>query len=367
MEVIEYIYKGTKLLEDGKYKKALKMFDKALKIEPNNFYALLGMSLAYTKLNKLEEALKYVNKALEIAPDTNALFHKAWLLTFLEQYENALKCFDDVLSKEPNNIEALVGKSRVLTALENYKEALEYVNKALSEDPNNAELRILKGIILAGLGLYEEAEDYFKILPINVVINLEDGSADITNPDEIIKENKNLIINIINKEEKSKENWVKKGNLLRIIDFTKEAIDCYNKALDIDNKYVDAWIEKGRVLLSGFKNYDEALKCFETALSIEPNNKMALIGKALSLAMKNKYDEAITYIKEAFKDEFNNEDEFWNVLGELLQEFDKDEDALKCFERALKINPNNIPAIINKINALLSLGKRKKAISFIIK
>jgi tetratricopeptide (TPR) repeat protein len=47
-----------------------------------------------------------------------------------------------------------------------------------------------------------------------------------------------------------------------------EAIKCYDKALEIDPKYANAWNNKG-IFFNNLGRKDEALKAYEKALEID--------------------------------------------------------------------------------------------------
>ena len=49
----------------------------------------------------------------------------------------------------------------------------------------------------------------------------------------------------------------------------KKAIECFNKALEIDNNIPQIWNNKG-VCLEEMGNFDEAKKCYEKALELLP-------------------------------------------------------------------------------------------------
>jgi tetratricopeptide (TPR) repeat protein len=55
----------------GKYDEEIKMYDKVLNIEPRNFDALNGKGAAFIDLHKPDDALIWLNKALEIEPQNS--------------------------------------------------------------------------------------------------------------------------------------------------------------------------------------------------------------------------------------------------------------------------------------------------------
>ena len=87
------------------------------------------------------------------------------------------------------------------------------------------------------------------------------------------------------------EDWYNKGIVLcKVERRVEEAVQCYNKALEIDPKYVDAWYGKGDALyIMGrcskavvdledalvLAFLEEALLCFDKVLKLAPQNKGA--------------------------------------------------------------------------------------------
>ena len=58
-----------------------------------------------------------------------------------------------------------------------------------------------------------------------------------------------------------------------------EALECYNKALEIDPDYISAWNNKGYPLY-GLDRYEAAIECYDTALEIDPGFGLAINNRA---------------------------------------------------------------------------------------
>ena len=83
--------------------------------------------------------------------------------------------------------------------------------------------------------------------------------------------------------------------VLRIYNISKEsqeAIESYNKMLELNSKNTLAWNNKGTVLAK-IGNYNEALKCFNKVLEIYPKNGGGLHNKGVILDNLRKPQEAI--------------------------------------------------------------------------
>jgi tetratricopeptide (TPR) repeat protein len=72
----------------------------------------------------------------------------------------------------------------------------------------------------------------------------------------------------------SADEWVNKGAVLVKSRHPQEALQCFDKALEIDPKNVIVWTNKGLAL--GLLGRDrEAIQCFDKALEIDPKNAFA--------------------------------------------------------------------------------------------
>ncbi|MEG3057263.1 MAG: tetratricopeptide repeat protein [Methanoculleus sp.] len=83
-----------------------------------------------------------------------------------------------------------------------------------------------------------------------------------------------------------------KGNLLDDLDRYDEAIRCYDRALEIDPEYAIAWNNKGAAL-ANLGRYDEAIQCYDHMLEIGPEYAGAWNNKGIALKGLGRYDEAI--------------------------------------------------------------------------
>jgi tetratricopeptide (TPR) repeat protein len=78
--------------------------------------------------------------------------------------------------------------------------------------------------------------------------------------------------------------WVYQGIALEQLGKYEEAIARYSKAIEINPNVADLWYNKG-VTLSNLRRHSEALACFNTVLQIDPHNAIAQTARALTLAV----------------------------------------------------------------------------------
>ena len=136
-------------------------------------------------------------------------------------------------------------------------------------------------------------------------------------------------------EDPSLEEWLEKGDIFYDQGRYGNAIKCYNKALELDPENVDAWVGKGYAL-NMLGRYLEALECFNKALELDPENVDAWNNKGLVLQRMGRYEEALEYFNMALKIDPNYADA-WANKGFILQKLGRYFEALECFNRSLAI------------------------------
>ena len=80
---------------------------------------------------------------------------------------------------------------------------------------------------------------------------------------------------------------------------TENAIEYFDKALEIDPKHIQALNDKGGALAE-LEKFEEAFSYFDKALAIEPDNFDTLFKKADALRAQKNYDEAFSYFYKVF-------------------------------------------------------------------
>ena len=100
-------------------------------------------------------------------------------------------------------------------------------------------------------------------------------------------------------ENNTAEEWIKKGDAFYKQGKYSEAIECYNKALelnpglskDINPKLAEAWNNKG-LTFADLGRYYEAIECYNKALKIDPRYAEAWYNKGVALYNLGRYYEA---------------------------------------------------------------------------
>jgi len=92
-----------------------------------------------------------------------------------------------------------------------------------------------------------------------------------------------------------------------------------------DSPEVREWLEKGDALIAE-RRFEEAVKCCDCALEVEPGNPR-----------------------------------LWHLRGRALSAATREQEALACYDKALAIDPEYLLAWAGKARTLRSLGKGAEA------
>ena len=153
-----WINRGISLLGLQRYEDALKSFDRALEIQPNDYRAWANRGIVFDSLQRYEEAIQNFNFSLDIQPNESHTWNNRGLsLWDLGKFEEAVLDFDKALEIQPNSDHAWQNRGILLAEMGRYKEAIFSIDKALEIDPYSSRLWLCKANLLEKLIQYNEA------------------------------------------------------------------------------------------------------------------------------------------------------------------------------------------------------------------
>jgi tetratricopeptide (TPR) repeat protein len=297
---------------------------------------LFAIASTYRLLQMYPQLLENCNKALLLKPkDITALNAKALALGFLKKYDEALECCNKITEIDPNDAAAYTSKGLALNGMKRYDEALECWKKAVDIDDNYVGIWSKKIHSLQDSRGYDDS-NLIRILVFKLV-GKGMSYAFIKKYDEALEcSNKALELDPNNSDNMNNKAWALNG--LKKYD---EALECSNKALEINPKNEWAWLVRGLVF-NGLKRHDEALECSNKALELDPNNDLILNNKAWALSNLGKNDEALECSNKALELDPNSAWAFTNKAA-ALNGLKRHDEALECSNKALELDPNSIP------------------------
>jgi tetratricopeptide (TPR) repeat protein len=331
----EYHQQANKLFDEALYDQAILLYDRAIRLNPNDYKSYYNKGIAMSKswyyIDTL--ALAAYDSALSIKPDfARALASKGHTLIDLGRIEEAIECYSNAVLLEPKNYIAYGSKGNALRDRKRYSEAIECYQKAIG----------IKFDYVSALFNYA-----------NLLSDLDSLELAIVYYDRVISCSRN------NSGYKV-DAFFKKGNALSKLGAYEKSIMCFDSAIALNPRYTGAFNNKG-MSLSDLRRYREAITCFELAIKIDSseakffNNKgyaqMKLGNDALAI---RSFDKA-TFLKTDFELAFYNRGNTFANLG-------KYPEAIENYQIAIGIDPKYVTAYTDMGLALEKLKKYDEAI-----
>ena len=167
-----------------------------------------------------------------------------------------------------------------------------------------------------------------------------------------------------------------------------DAINAFDKAIELNPQLADAWNNKG-IALKAQNKYDEAIVASDKAIELNPRLAKTWYNKGLALGNQGKYDEAIQVYNRAIEIDPKDADVCYNkgmalrLLGRTtkadatlahakrklnskgndLFDLEKYAEAIKAYDIALAADPKYVNAWINKGTAFFRLDRYDEAIA----
>ena len=150
-----------------------------------------------------------------------------------------------------------------------------------------------------------------------------------------------------------------RGNLLMKENKFNEALNDFNKAIELKPDFSDAYYNRG-ILYGNEKKYNEALNDYNKSIELNPGYFGAYNNRGNIFKEEKKY-------KEAFKD-FSNAIELkpdfeksYNNRGNVLMDEKKYDESIKDFDKAIELKPDYAIAYFNRAMAEYFSDKKDKA------
>ena len=155
-----------------------------------------------------------------------------------------------------------------------------------------------------------------------------------------------------------------------------ETLKLFNKAVELDPKFVDAWFAKGNLFNGYTDSEQEAIICFDKVIALDPKYEKAWYMKAEVLSQLGRHkevikccDKAIALLPEDAKDRDrdDNDNYFagrWCEKADAFAALGRDKEAIKCYDEIIEMKYHMMKdyALGQKGITLAKLGKHEEAL-----
>jgi tetratricopeptide (TPR) repeat protein len=222
---------GVISISEQDYQRAVKLIDKAIKINPHQapFYSNRGLALH--ELKQFEKAVTSYDRAITLNPSYfTAYSNRGLALHELKQYEKAVASYDRAIAIKPDYVTAYSNRGNSLQELNQFEKAIASFDRSIAINPGYMQAHYNRGNTLKALGQLEES-----IASFDRAIALAPDFADA---------------------------YLNRGLALTELKQWEAAVASYDCAIAINQHYADAHHNKALALLA-MGNFQQGWDCYE--------------------------------------------------------------------------------------------------------
>lgn len=379
-ETLDYIKKSFSLKSQGYYKPAIEMLYKALAIDCDNVEILAQLAHLYKLLDNFQRAVYYIEKVLDI---DNKHLDCLFLLKEIHIQQGDLQLAKNISEKiyalQPN-CENLSTHINILNKLDDFNEikkfessvaqpcdkvlyeiafayynnydfpkALELLNSAYEKNNKNDQVMHLLGKIYYENNDFENSQQMFNKLaelnPSHEVLNYlglfkldkKDFTAAIDYFQKAIKAETTT--------EKKPEYLYNLASAYFLVGWFDEALKYFNQAICLDPENVDYHYSLAYLYYQK-KLYDKALHELDFIKTIEQHHFLSNVLNAMITAKKGDLLSAKNELEKIIK--YGEGDDFaYFALSEVYKELYQIDLAKKALNQALELNPSSLEYLSN--------------------
>ena len=315
---------------------------------PGRPYALYLHAMLSAQGNQTEEALSYIDRALELEEIEGAYNARAKLLLQLGRREEAVSSLEQAVNRLPNDKSLRMTYARLLVDMKQYEKARVQFERLYVESLEDDELLYTLGLLSLESDRLDDAEKYLLKL-------LETGEREGEALYYLgrINEGRQQYDDAISWYKRVHDGQYQFDARLRIANMLgksgriEEANDYLKSMLKGSQSHaslVRIYMAQGDLLRS-VERYHEAIEVYDTALEVVPGNNDLLYARALTAESVDRLDILEADLRAILKTEPDNAHAL-NALGfTLADRTERYEEAYQLIKRALEIMPEDAAII----------------------
>lgn len=382
---------------------AWELVSKAVQYDPDNYYynmilADLGKSLDFN-----DEVIEIYNKLLKLYPErVDIFFELSGVYSSMDEWDKAIESLDSLQKYTGSNDAVAMNKFRIYKLAGEKEKAFKEIETIVEENPENIQYVLMVGELYLDDYQQEKALEYFKkaesidaespalILSMvkyyektgNREASIEEIQKAIANSKMDLETKMQLLSRYIALLNQSKqdldaaqplfqslfEQYPNNSEINMIYGEILLMQDKQNEALIQFETYVQDYPEDPtgydqmlRILLPDTTATEKIIEVAEKGIKNIPDAPQFYFYLALIRAQQDKYKQSLQIFEQGLENaEFRNpmiKSDFYGQMGDINYMMKNEQTAFEFYEKALDINPQNLP-VLNNYSYYLSL-KRK--------
>ena len=297
----------------------------------------------YLENGKIALAKKATKLGLEQHPSsTNLKLFQIEMFIFENKLDIADELLDALYLLEQSNEEIYIQKANIFSRRDKHKEAITLLEQALEITDDEADVLSLLGMEYLFMEDYQNAKIYFmKCLEEDE----EDYSAlyNIIYCFEYLDETEAAIEylnDFLNKNPYCEVAWHQVGKQYHELKDYKKALAAFDFAIISDDRFIGAYLEKGRVL-EKLKRYEEAIESYSITLGLDDPTSYALLRMGKCYEKLGNAEMAIQYYTKCVEED-SLLDKGWIAITDYYTKNKQFQKALYYIEKAISIDSENV-------------------------
>ncbi|MFH1121036.1 MAG: tetratricopeptide repeat protein [Bacteroidota bacterium] len=276
---------------------------------PNEVKPYLLRARFYIKMEKFNEALQDVNKALTI-DDQNAEVYKTLSDVYL--YSGKTQRAFDALKKagtiEPSDARIDVMTAKLFLTMGDYKQTFNYLRFALQKDPDNADAFFISGLANEEMGdttkaisnyqmaVARDQKHYDALKQLGILFSIRKDRMAV-----------DYLRNAAQLRPEQPEPLYILGMHYQENGEPDKSLSVYNEILQIDSSFKLAWYNKGYVQMVYKHEYLKAVESFSKALSLDEGYSEAMFNRGYAYELLGDKNNARKNYQQVLRLKVNDE------------------------------------------------------------
>jgi tetratricopeptide (TPR) repeat protein len=267
---------GDKLYNHGDITGAVREYERALTLDPNNINVLNSLGVCQASLGQLDRAMESFQKVLTLSPDDfMASFNLGFAYVRQKMSQQAISIWEQLAQKNKVTFELAYHLGRTYREQGNFSQAAFWLKKAEETPDKKGFIYRVLGENEESLGKSKEALIYFKkALKVNPqdAFSLSSLGALYLKQGESIKVALSLCQQATHLEPGKGVYWLNLGKALLMNGFPKRAVNALQQSLSLGENSKEVYRHLG-LALGALGKYKEARECFIEALKRDPEDQ----------------------------------------------------------------------------------------------
>lgn len=280
------------LHQQGLIQEARALYEDCLSRAPHHFDSLHLLGVACAQMGDWAPALHWLSTALECPqPSAAAYRNHGNVLKALQRFEEALISVDRALVLQPGDAQTHHQRGLLLQTLQRPHEALQSFDQALAIQSGSAPLHFARGTALQALARLDEAlHSYERAIALQsdyaqaysnrgvALLALRRPQDALASYDRAIALNPDYA-----------EAHYNRALVLQALQRPDEALQAYDRAIALNPLHAQAHSDRGNVL-EELRRLDEAQTSYEQAIALQPDHAQAHWNRSLLLLLKGDFE-----------------------------------------------------------------------------